>query len=400
MKKVLTVFDTSRLTGRDLLRGAEAFFSTFAQWEVYTLDPNYLSGDFAKELQQLDLETFDGFIGHTRTREFICCTENISSILKDQKPEKNLYTPKEKIAGISPIVTNSSQIGKTAADYFISRGFKNYAYCGFINIAWSDRRYKSYREALSQKGFNDIRYFMHRPSRDKLTDQKNMATWLEKLPKPIAIFACNDDRAVYILEACKSSHIHVPEEVAVLGVDNDDLVCNLSSPPLSSIALNFKNAGFQAAQHLDQLMMKNAENTTLDVVPVEIFTRKSTDIVAIEDPELSSAIVFIRDHYQEPIQVTDVVSATTISRRELEYRFKFEFKKTVQEEINRLRIELIKKMLMTSREPVYQIANQLEFTDPEHFSRYFKNLTGISPSVFRRSSVNASIMLHEPFVKL
>ena len=398
MKKVLIVFDTSRLTGRDLLRGAEAYFSTFAQWEVYTLDPNYLSGDFANELEQLDLETFDGFLGHTRTREFICCTENISTVLKDQKTD--LYKPKEKTAGTSPITTNSSQIGETAADYFISRGFKNYAYCGFINLPWSDRRYKSYSEALSQKGFNDIQYYMHRPSRDKVSDQKNMAEWLKNLPKPIAIFACNDDRAVYVLEACKSSNINVPEEVAVLGVDNDDLICNLSSPPLSSIALNFKNAGFQAAKHLDELMMKTAENTTIDVLAVEIFTRKSTDIVAIEDPELASAIVFIRAHFQEPIQVTDVVDATTISRRELEYRFKFEFKKTVQEEINRLRIELIKKMLMTSREPVYHIANQLKFTDPEHFSRYFKNLTGVSPSVFRRSSVNAAIMRQEPFVKL
>jgi len=398
MNKVLIMFDTSRLTGRDLLRGAEAFFSTFAQWEVYTLDPPYLSGDFAKELELLDLETFDGFIGHTHASEFICCTKNISSVLKDHKSD--LSTPKNKIASTSPIVTNSSQIGKTAADYFISRGFKNYAYCGFINLAWSDRRYKSYCEALSKEGYNDVKYFMHRPSRDKLADQKKMAAWLENIPKPIAIFACNDDRAVYVLEACKSSDIHVPEEVAVLGVDNDDLVCNLSSPPLSSMALNFKNAGFQAAQHLEQLMMMNTENTTIDVIPVEIFTRKSTDIVAIEDPELASAIVFIRDHYQEPIQVIDVVDATTISRRELEYRFKFEFKKTVQEEINRLRIDLIKKMLMTSREPVYHIANQLKFTDPEHFSRYFKNLTGTSPSAFRRSSINASIMRQEPFLKL
>jgi len=398
MKKVLIYFDTSRLTGRDLLRGAETYLSTFAQWEVFTLNPNYLSDDFAKELGLLDLETFDGFLGHTRNREFICCTEDISSILKDQKFD--IYAPKKKMANTSPIKTNSLQIGETAAEYFISRGFKNYAYCGFINLDWSDGRYKSYSEALSQNGFNDTKYYMHRPSRDKVSDHKALAAWLVSLPKPIAIFTCNDDRAVSVLEACKINHINVPEEVAVLGVDNDDLICNLSSPPLSSIALNFKNAGFQAAKHLDELMTKNTENTTIDVLPVEIFTRRSTDIVAIEDPELASAIVFIKEHFQEPIQVTDVVDATTLSRRELEYRFKFEIKKTIQEEINRFRIEMIKKMLMTSREPIHHIANQLKFTDPEHFSRYFKNLTGISPSVFRRSSVNAAIMRQEPFVKL
>ncbi len=378
MKKILLIIDTSRLTGRDLLRGAERYISTFARWEVHTLDPNYLTGIFSRELQRLDLGKFDGF--------FIGRTENISSILKINKPKIIHYTPKERIPGASLIVTSSSKIGKTAADYFVSLGFKNYAFCGFKNMIWSDLRHASYCQTLSENGFSNVEHFMDTPNRNKDISQKKLTDWLKKLPKPIGIFACNDDRAAYILEALKSSEINVPEEVAVLGVDNDDLVCNLSSPSLSSIGLNFQSAGFQAAKHLDRLMTKKIKNAIIEVDPVEIFGRKSTDIFAVDDKELISAVVFIRTHYYKPIQVSDVVGATSISRRELEYRFKLEFKKTVQDEINRLRIDHIKKLLIDSREPIYKIANTLEFTDPEHFSRYFKNLTGKSPSVFRQSN--------------
>lgn len=377
MEKVLLIIDTSRLTGRDLLRGAERYISTFTQWEVHTLDPNYLTNNFSREVQRLDISKFDGF--------FICYTENISSILKIKKPKIIHYTPKEMIAETSLIVTSSSKIGNKAAEYFISLGFKNYAYCGFKDMVWSDLRYTSYFETLNRNGFENVKCFMDTPRRNKDTNQKKLTAWLKKLPKPIGIFACNDDRAIYILEACKSSNINVPEEVAVLGVDNDDLVCNLSSPPLSSIALNFRNAGFQAARHLDHLMTSQTKNAIIEVDPVELISRKSTDIFAVEDKELIAAMVFIRNHYHKPIQVSDVVKAISISRRELEYRFKREFKKTVQDEINRLRIEYIKKKLLNSREPIYKIANTLEFTDPEHFSRYFKNLTGIAPSIFRQN---------------
>jgi LacI family transcriptional regulator len=377
MKKVLLIIDTSRLTGRDLLRGAEKYISAFARWEVHTLDPNYLTNGFSRAVRQLNHRKYNGSL--------VCCTENISSILKTKTPKIIHYTPKERIPGTSMIVTSSTKIGKTAAEYFISHGFKNYAYCGFKNILWSELRYTSFCETLFQNGFRDVKSFMDTPSQDKNTKQNDLKTWLKRLPKPVCIFACNDDRAVYILEACKSSKINVPEEVAVLGVDNDDLVCNLSSPPLSSIALDFENAGFHAAKHLDLLMSGRTESATIDVDPVGIAARRSTDIFAVEDKELVAAMVFIRNNYQKPIQVFDVVNATAISRRELEYRFKHVFKKTVQEEINRLRIEYIRKVLTNSRDPIYKVVRTLEFTDAEHFSRYFKNLTGMSPSAFRQN---------------
>lgn len=374
MKKVLIIVDTSRLTGRELLIGAEKYISAFTRWEVHTLSPNYLTGDFPKEFQNINFAKFDGF--------FICYTKNIDRILKIKKPKIIHHTPKEVLPDTSLIVTNSEKIGDFAAEYFISLGFKNYAYCGFKNIIWSEQRRIRYEQNLKKKGFDAIYSFIDNPSRS--IEKQRLASWLEKLPKPVCIFACNDDRAIYILEACKSSNINVPEEIAVLGVDNDKIVCNLSSPPLSSIELNFENTGYKAARHLDMLMCKKAINKTIKVDPIEIITRKSTDVFAIEDSEIASALVFIRNNFHRPIQVDDVVKITNVSRRELEYRFNGHLKKTIKGEIERLRIDHIKKKLINSNEPFYKIAATLEFTDTEHFSRYFKNIAGISPSKFRQ----------------
>ena len=379
MKKVLMMMDTSRSTGRDLLSGAEQYISAFTKWEVHTLSPNYLANDAAKDLKNLDLNRFDGF--------FVCYAENIAPILKMNKPKIIHHTPKENLPGPSLIVTHSTQIGEMAADYFISLGFKNYAYCGFKDITWSDQRHDSYQKVLRKNGFTDIHSFIDSPSNGKGTDQAKLADWLKQLPKPVAVLACNDDRAIYILEACKTHNINVPEEVAVLGVDNDSLICNLSSPPLSSIALDFENTGYLAAQHLDQRMTRRTASKILKVRPLEIVPRKSTDSLAIEDKELVTALRYIRQNFDRPIQVTDVVKATAVSRRELEYRFKNTLKKTIKHEIERLRIEFIKRKLTNSREPIYKIANTLEFTDPEHFSRYFKSQTGQSPSAFRQNQI-------------
>ena len=236
MKKILIMIDTSRLTGRELLSGAEKYISAFTKWEVYTLSPNYLTRNLSRELNDLDLERFDGF--------FICYTEHIEPILKIKKPKIIHHTPKEILPDVSLIVTRSARIGEMAADYFVSLGFRNYAYCGFKDIAWSDERYRSYAHTLRMNGCNHVQCFIDTPSRNKDADQRRLSDWLKKLPNPIAVFACNDDRAIYILEACKSHRINVPEEVAVLGVDNDNLVCNLSSPPLSSIHSTLKTPVF------------------------------------------------------------------------------------------------------------------------------------------------------------
>ncbi|OHB55963.1 MAG: hypothetical protein A2Y07_06145 [Planctomycetes bacterium GWF2_50_10] len=375
MKKVLVIADTSRVVGRQMLSGAQRYISAFAHWQVHTRPPEYLHGP-KRKIFNLDLLNFDGL--------FICDAPNISQVLAVNIPKVVHNSHNENVPGASLIITDSDKIGKMVADYYISLGFRNFVYCGFNNLFWSDKRFASFSAYLLEKGLSNIFEYRSGQSSSQIDERASMAKWLKNLPKPLCVFACNDDCAIYVLEACKAVSINVPEEVAVIGVDNDELVCNLSSPPLSSVLLNFENTGFEAAKHLDQLMSGDRKTRILLVQPLEIIKRQSTDILATDNKEVISALVYIRNNFHKQIQVTDVVAATNLSRRELEYRFKQFLRKTIKAEINRLRTDYIKKKLLNSNESVKTIAHGLSFSDTEHFCRYFKGLVGLSPLKFRK----------------
>lgn len=378
MNNVLIIVDTSRNTGRELLVGVEKYISAFTDWQVHTLSPDYLTDDFDNKINQWDLNNYDGF--------FICNAKNISRFINLDKPKVIHYTPDENLNCPSRIITNSSKIGTIAAEYYIRLGFKNFAFCGFKNIKWSNQRFVSYRERLNKFGIYNIEKYSDTPSLNS-DNQARLDEWIMGLEKPIAVFGCNDDRAIYVLQACKRCGINVPEQVAVLGVDNDPLICNLSAPPLSSIKLDFEKAGYQAAKQLDMLMKKSVDAKIITVDPNNVITRRSSDILAVNDEDLAAAIIFIRENYKKSIGVGDVVNATGISRRELEYRFRQHLKMSIKQQIDLQRAEYIKTMLANSSEPIYKIAEKLKFTDPQHFSRYFKNLAGIEPTKYRQSHV-------------
>ena len=377
---ILIIIDTSRASGRKFLTGVEKYVTAFADWQVLIRPPDYLGEKEHRKNFWFRLEDVDGIL--------VRDTLPALNLLKADKPIVINDTQRELIPGSSTIVTDSQSIGKLAAEYFIGLGFQNFAYCGFKGLDWSLKRFCSYNKTLKENGISKIFEYKEDPSvkSQSLKERWKISKWLKQLPHPLCVFACNDDRAICILEACKFADLNIPEEVAVLGVDNDELMCNLSSPSLSSIELNFERAGFLAAQHLKELIHKKAENKVIYVYPVEIVERCSTDVLAINDPEITAALIFIRNHFYKPIQAADVVNATGLSRRELEKRFKKFLKKTIKDEIERLRIEWIKKKLIISNQSIYQISSELEFANPEHFSRYFKNATGQRPLQFRRNS--------------
>ena len=380
MKKIMIIIDTSRASGRKFLTGAERYISTTADWEIYIQPPDYLQKRNHGFDLDFPLEKLDGLLIRDAVNTLKITHIDVPKVINDTK--------RELIPGSSTIIVESQKTGKMAAEYFLGLGFKNFAYSGFRGLAWSQKRSCGYANTLKENGVPKIFEYKNVFSKkqQRLTERWKISEWLKQLPRPLCVFACNDDRAVYILEACKIAKLSVPEEVAVMGVDNDELVCNLSSPSLSSIELDFERAGFRAAHHLDELIQKKSENKIIYVSPVEIIKRRSTDILAISDENIVSALIFIRNNFHKAIQIVDVVNATCLSRRELEKRFKKSLKKTIKDEIDGLRIELIKKKLLNSSQSLYQIANELEFTDLEHFSRYFKNATGQPPSHFRRNS--------------
>ncbi|HOL31244.1 MAG TPA: DNA-binding transcriptional regulator [Anaerohalosphaeraceae bacterium] len=377
MHKVIIMVDTARASGRKFLRGIERYISSNADWEVCIQPPHYLPGTHFNPTSWFKLQEADGLIDRDSNCADAFVHLQIPKIISDTKLEN---------PGVSTIYTNSEKTGRIAAEYFLELGFKHFAYCGFEGLAWSERRFRSFAGVLKKNGFSCV-YHYHdwlANAGSSETEDSRLAQWLTTLPKPVCVFACNDDRGVNVLEACKIAGLTVPEEVAVLGVDNDDLLCDLSSPPLSSIELNFERGGFEAAKLLDQMMTRGMAHTNIVIEPVDIVTRQSTTILAIDDPEVVKALVFIREHYEEPIQVKDVVAATVISRRDLEMKFKNKLRRSIKEEIDRLRIKSVQRKLANTSDTIHNIAASLSYTDPQHFSRFFRKAAGISPSAYRR----------------
>lgn len=217
-------------------------------------------------------------------------------------------------------------------------------------------------------------------------EQQHVCRWIKDLPKPVGIFACNDDRGQHILEVCKLMNLKVPEDVAVIGVDNDLMVCEFGDPPLSSIALNIESAGYEAAKLLDKMMnsRKKMKGRQIIATSSHIVQRQSSDILAVDDHGVALAIQYIKDNAKNKILVKDLVDATGISRRALEKRFRKTIHRTIYSEIQQVRIESISKLLIETDLPISQITSLFNFTDVEHISRFFKKEKGIGLREFRK----------------
>ena len=216
-------------------------------------------------------------------------------------------------------------------------------------------------------------------------DRRKITDWLKKLPKPLALMAADDDLGRDIIAVCKAAGISVPEQVAVLGVDNDQFVCDLCTPSLSSIALNTERAGYETAELLERLMSGQEEmaNQQIIVQPTRVVTRHSTDITVIEDPDIARAVNFIMNNSTVNINVNDVTNSVSMSRRNLERRFLAVMGRTVLSEIKRVRVQAIKNMLEETNLKVIKVATMLGFKSTGHLSKYFKRETGMTTKQYR-----------------
>jgi LacI family transcriptional regulator len=274
-----------------------------------------------------------------------------------------------------------------AAEHLLDRGFQCFAYCGFEDMFGARSRGESFRKRIAEAGFETYSYEQPRAKvrRSWESEKSLMADWLKKLPKPVGLMTCTDDRSQDVIEACKIDGLHVPEQVAIIGVDNDEMVCELSTPPLSSITLNTEKAGYEAAELLDKMMAgKKAANEDIIVQPTRIVTRQSTDILAIDDSDVAEAVRFIRQHSREIIQVGDVVDAVALSRRALQQRFKSILGCSVYDEIRRCRIEQIATMLVETHLSIAQVASAFGYPGIEKLSRYFQREKGMTPVAYRK----------------
>jgi LacI family transcriptional regulator len=275
-----------------------------------------------------------------------------------------------------------------AAGHLLEHGFRHFTYCGDPRFAWSSVRRDSFYQAVSRAPHNGVIVEgCDPPTRgpDAETDPAILVHWIRSLPKPIGIFACHDARGAQVVEACRRAGVRVPDEVAVLGVGNDQVLCELSQPGLTSVIPNARRVGWEAARLLQQLLLGvDPPFATVLVAPAGLATRQSTEREHTQDEHVIQALRYIRHHACEGAGVVEVLKGVPLSRRQLERRFHAATGRTIGSEITGVRLAKVRELLTFSALSLGEIAYQTGFRQAEYLSVVFKRETGHTPSEYRQ----------------
>ncbi len=294
---------------------------------------------------------------------------------------------KERSSGISNLTGDYFGTGVIAANFFLHKGYKSFAYYGLTDTVWGRERGEGFKKIVSNKGYEvyEFNNWKRVPSEKWSFDVEQVSRWLLSLPKPIALFACDDYYALQITEVCKMYDISIPEEIAVLGVDNDKLLCNISDPQLSSIELDIENGGYEAGKLLHQFIEKKII-APVDIIikPVRIVPRASTERFAVSDRHIEQLLQYIDNNYQNPLSVDELTQIIPFSRRVLEKKFKRETGTSVYQYLLDLRIEKFADLLITTDLPLIEAATRSGFTDYKNISRIFTKAKEMTPLQYRK----------------
>jgi LacI family transcriptional regulator len=295
----------------------------------------------------------------------------------------------------SPIprsMVDNHAIGVMAAEHLIERGFRSYGYYGMPDIDYSHQRLRGFRERLAAKGFQPIAFTLPSTFNIRgntwLGQQQDLAAWIDGLDKPCAVFAVSDARARQVINACEQLQVRVPEHVAVMGVDDQQVICEHVHPTITSVARNNILEGYAAAAILDRLMRggKPPRGDRL-IAPLRIVPRESTETVAVADDRLREALIYFQQHISEPVTVEEICAHVDVSRRWLEYSFRNALKATPHEYMQRERLMKARRLL--ADEPstrIYSIAQRVGILSPKHFTKAFRREFGMSPREFRATT--------------
>lgn len=287
------------------------------------------------------------------------------------------------------VVPDDRAIGRIAAEHLMDLGLRHFGYVGPPHTLFSDIRGQAFAETLAEAGHSVIPYSTDYVLPDGTPAAPGMNTsrlaWLMALPKPVGVLGANDVFAAEVLTICEHAGIRVPEEVCVLGVDNDELLTRVSQPPLSSVALQTQKIGFEAAALLDRMM--NGEAPPKDPIllpPVGVVSRQSTNLLAIADEDVLAAVRYIRERGHEQLTVRDVLEAVPVNRRYLERKFRQHLGRTPLQEIQRVRLEKAKELLSGTDLSMPAVARRSGFPNPERLANVFRASTGMTPTQYRR----------------
>lgn len=385
--RILLLIDFSEEYSKNILRGITKYSRNFGPWKFCRMP------SFYRETMGIDgiLQWAREWGAHGIIGQFYNDSD-LSKIIKAKIPII-AQDFKDRFTDIPNISGAYYDTGKMGAEYFLKKGFKNFAFYGFKNIVWSKERADGFEGILKKKGYT-VHYFEHKKSRSRelwYYKPSALSRWLKSLPKPVAIMACDDDQGQHITEACRHAGIRIPEEVSVLGVDNDELICNLSDPPLSSISLDAEKGGYEAAK-LMHLMIRNKVKKlyNIEVQPIQIVTRHSTDIYATNDAYISSTLHFIHQNIHTNLKVEKILQQVPLSRRSLEKRFQQITGFPIYKYIYNLRTEKFAQQLLETNKSVFEIALDIGLGDGKNISRTFKKIKGCTPNEYRKKFSHAT----------
>ena len=380
--RIAVLMESHRKSLRAVLRGIAAYGRDHGPWSLY-----HLEGPLEPSLvEQLHGWRGDGVIYRSENQSLI------REVHRLRLPSLNL----RRVFDSDEVVhmdRHHQAVARLAAEHLLQRGFERFAYCGFQGKPFSDRRAQAFADSLAAKGlrpnlFTGLRWeFRGSVSAENRRGEDALTHWLVGLEKPVGLMTCSDLCGQKVLRACSELGIAVPEQVAVVSVDNDDLLCELCDPPLSSVDPDFERMGYESAAALDRIIRGEPSPASgQPVEPLGVVLRASSDVHAIPDRDVAAALHFIRQHACEGILVEDVYRAVHLSRSTLERRFARLVGRSPRAEIMRRQIERVQRLLVQTDFPLKKIAQIAGFNYPESMCHFFKRITGQSPIAYRKRS--------------
>jgi LacI family transcriptional regulator len=375
--QVALLVETSSTYARGLLRGINVYMREHRPWSIFL--PEQGRGDGPSKW--FESWRGDGIIARIENRR-------TAAIVREMKaPTVNVGSARL-VPEFPSVETDNEAIARLAFAHLFERGFRNLAYCGQRRFPWSLERGRWFADMARKAGCSLAVYPSADRKRSSTTPwnqhERELTEWVRQLPRPCGMMACHDYRGRQVLDICRGCAIAVPDEVAVVGVDNDDLHCSMSDPPLSSVVPDTHRAGYQAAELLDQMMAgRTLKKASYLIEPTGIITRLSSDVLATADAEVSATVRFIREHACDGINVHDVLRIIPLSLRILENRFKRIVGHSMQEEILRVRLQRVKQLLTETELSQASIAKLTGFKFVEYLSRVFKQRFRQTPGQFR-----------------
>jgi LacI family transcriptional regulator len=379
---VVLMVETAGIYGRRILSGFSCYLNSHRPWSIF-VENHAVGGALPRWLTNW---RGDGLICRSLTAQ---SAERLRGLNVPVVNLNDFWSD----PWLPLIRSDDLAIGQLAAEHLRQRCFRHFAFCGFSDLEWSRRRREGFRTALlgteAYWGEYDLSWGGRR-SHSWEQEQSETGRWLQSLPKPLGVLACCDERGRHIVDACQRAK---PEEVAVIGVDDDVLLCELCNPPLSSVVPNPERIGYEAALLLDRLMSGDRPRRQEWLIPpLGVVTRQSTDVLAIDDPDLVAAVSYIREQACLGTSVREVLERVSLSRTILERKFRKHLGHSLQAEIRAVQLRRVKQLLAETSLPLDRIAALAGYKHPEYMSVVFKRDTGQTPGHYRRQAQSGSLL--------